>query len=85
MSENIMLILRVFAPSSFTLVRYVKQVDTSCLGCYLQTISLVTHVKTMCPPYSASKLLLIDNVSNGCCGSQAQFEPYHSKTAPEYQ
>lgn len=36
-------------------------------------------------PYSAYKLLLIDNVSNGCCGSQAQFEPYHSKTVPECQ
>ena len=84
MLENIISSLRVFAPSSFTLVRYVIwQVHTSCLGCYLQT-SLVTHVKTV-SPYSASKLLLIDNVSNGCCGSQAKFEPYHSKTAQEYQ
>ena len=48
MLENIISSLRVFAPSSFTLVRYVRQVHTSCLGCYLQT-SLVTHVKTMCP------------------------------------
>ena len=41
--------------------------------------------KNYVSPYSASKLLLIDNVSNGCCGSQAKFEPYHSKTAQEYQ
>lgn len=62
----------------------------SSVGCYLQTTRLVTHVKTTCTcmcPHTVpqSYTLLTMSLSNGCFGSQAHFEPYHSKTAQEYQ